>query len=167
MIAQVRVIGIKLGARMFDDLVIGHTVAATAAPRREKIDLRSRSRFERLTDRGLEQKAPEVVTRRGGRLGMTTEAQVPGLLHIPISSEPPSTSTKAAAASSSAAITASPEPRPPAIRKASALANTASVAIAPVVNAVPSAIAKVAATPAAKSPCASAKTRTTMAPAQG
>jgi len=37
MIAQVRVIGIKLGARMFDDLGIwaGQTAAATAAPRRE------------------------------------------------------------------------------------------------------------------------------------
>ena len=58
-------------------------------------------------------------------------------------------------------------PRPPARRNASALANTASVAIAPVVSAVPSAIAKVAAMPAAKSPCESAKTSTTIAPAQG
>ena len=60
-----------------------------------------------------------------------------------------------------------PSPRPPAMRNASALAKTASAAIAPVVSAVPSAMAKVAAMPAANTPAPSAKTRTMIAPAQG
>ena len=48
-------------------------------------------------------------------------------------------------------------------QQASALAKTAIAAIAPVVSAVPSAIAKVAAIPAAKRPWERAKTRTTSA----
>ena len=47
------------------------------------------------------------------------------------------------------------------------LAKTAIEASAPVVAAVPSAIASVAATPAAKRPCDSANTRMRMAPEQG
>ena len=95
MIPQVRVIGIKLGVRMFDDLgIVGGPdrsgdrraqareregacvvllLGQKIGDRRLEIDLRSRSRFERLTDPKLRPRSfrrheitPEVVTRRGG-----------------------------------------------------------------------------------------------------
>ena len=59
------------------------------------------------------------------------------------------------------------ESSPAARRIAADLAKTAIHASAPVVTAVPRAMAKVAATPAAKSPCASAKTKTRIAPEHG
>ena len=55
----------------------------------------------------------------------------------------------------------------PATRKAMPLAKTASVARAAVVIAVPADMAKAAATPMVKIPCASAKTSTSMAPEHG
>ena len=68
---------------------------------------------------------------------------------------------------SSRATRAASESSPAAKRIAVDLAKTAMEASAPVVTAVPSAIAKVAATPAANSPCASANTSTRIAPEQG
>src|SRR5215213_10812191 len=80
----------------------------------------------------------------------------------------PRTSTKAAARSSTTAmVIAPPAPRPPARRSAMAFANTAKAAIIPVVSAVPRAMARVAATPAANTLWARAKTRTTIAPLHG
>lgn len=66
---------------------------------------------------------------------------------------------KAAASSSSEAMArvVDADPRPPASRRASVLAKTATIAIMPVVIAVPSAMTTVAATPARKRPCDSAK----------
>jgi hypothetical protein len=66
-----------------------------------------------------------------------------------------------------AMATAPVAPRPPAILRARVLAKTAMAAMALVVIAVPSAMAKVAAMPAARRPWAREKTSTISAPAQG